>query len=176
MTSRSTTSSSGSSSRRRAPARGRSSISGPARETASRLLAAHPGASLVGVDESPQMLASARERLAGAEIDLRVAKLQDPLPEGRFDLVASALAVHHLDPEEKADLFARVRAALAPGGRFVLGDVVVPAAGEPQIELTPDYDRPDRADDQLRWMRDAGFAEVRLVWEADDLAVLVASS
>ncbi len=145
-------------------------------ETASRLLAVHPDASLIGVDESPSMLACARDRLAGARIDLRVARLQDPLPDGPFELVASALAVHHLDPGEKADLFARVRATLAPGGRFVLGDVVIPAQGEPVIELSPGYDKPDRAEDQLRWMRDAGFADARVVWEAGDLAVLVASS
>ena len=46
---------------------------------------------------------------------------------GPFDLVASALCVHHLRGSLKRDLFARVRARLAPGGRFVLGDVVVPA-------------------------------------------------
>lgn len=143
-------------------------------ETASRLLAVHPGASLVGVDESPQMLSSARERLGGATIDLRVARLQDPLPEGPFELVASALAVHHLDPGEKADLFTRVLAALVPGGRFVLGDVVVPANGEPAIELTPGYDKPDRAEDQVKWLLAAGFAEARILWESGDLAVLVA--
>ena len=29
--------------------------------------------------------------------DLRVSRLQDPLPDGNFDLVVSALAVHHLE-------------------------------------------------------------------------------
>jgi tRNA threonylcarbamoyl adenosine modification protein (Sua5/YciO/YrdC/YwlC family) len=143
-------------------------------ETARRLLVVHPDASLIGLDESPSMLESARERLGAAPVDLRVGRLQDPLPDGEFDLVASALAVHHLDPAEKAGLFTRVRAALAPGGRFVLGDVVVPASGEPVIELTPGYDKPDRADDQLGWLRAAGFAEARIVWEAGDLAVIVA--
>ena len=69
------------------------------------------------------MLAAAAD-LAAA--DLRVSRLQDPLPEGNFDLVVSALALHHLDGAGKADLFARVAALLRPGGRFVLGDVVVP--------------------------------------------------
>lgn len=146
-------------------------------ETARRLLAVHRDAALIGVDESPSMLSSADERLAGARVELRVARLQDPLPAGEFDLVASALAVHHLDPTEKAELFARVHAALAPGGRFVLGDVVLPRDGsEPVISLTPGYDKPDRADDQLEWLLAAGFADARLVWEAGDLAVLVASS
>jgi hypothetical protein len=45
---------------------------------------------------------------ADVAADLRVSRLQDPLPEGNFDLVGSALAVHHLDGAGKADLFARV--------------------------------------------------------------------
>ena len=55
-------------------------------ETARRVLARHPGATLVGIDASADMLAAAR--LRGA--DLRVSRLQDPLPEGPFDLVFSA--------------------------------------------------------------------------------------
>ncbi len=57
---------------------------------------------------------------------LQVRAIEDELPSGPFDLVASALCVHHLEGELKRDLFARVFAVLAPGGRFVLGDVVVP--------------------------------------------------
>ncbi|MGH2949372.1 MAG: class I SAM-dependent methyltransferase [Solirubrobacteraceae bacterium] len=102
-------------------------------ETARRVLARSPGAELVGVDASEEMLARARERLPGA--DLRVARLEDPLPPGPFDLVVSVLAVHHLRGPAKADLFRRVAAILAPGGRFVLGDVVVP--DDPADAITP---------------------------------------
>src|SRR5262249_20302525 len=83
-------------------------------ETATLLLARHPAASLVGIDESPGMLAAAREALPDGRMQLLAGRLQDPLPPGPFDLVATALCVHHLDPEEKADLFRRVRAVLAP--------------------------------------------------------------
>jgi tRNA (cmo5U34)-methyltransferase len=48
------------------------------------------------------MLAAARQRLAGAELELRVANLTDPLPAGPFDLVVSALAIHHLEGPDKA--------------------------------------------------------------------------
>ncbi len=95
-------------------------------ETALRLLERHSDAALVGVDVSEPMLEVARSRLPTGRASLRAAQLQDPLPEGEFELVASALCVHHLDGAEKADLFARVARALAPGGRFVLGDVVLP--------------------------------------------------
>jgi tRNA (cmo5U34)-methyltransferase len=142
-------------------------------ETALRVLARHTGASLVGVDVSDDMLAVARERLPGA--DLCIARLEDPLPAGPFDLVFSALAVHHLDGPGKADLFARVATVLAPGGRFVLGDVVVP--DDPADAMTPlsaDYDLPSPAADQLAWLADAGF-EASLVWNTRDLAVIAAA-
>jgi tRNA (cmo5U34)-methyltransferase len=137
-------------------------------ETARRVLALHPGARLVGIDESPRMLAEAR--LEGAE--LLVQRLQDPLPQGPFDLVFSALAVHHLDPDEKADLFRRVHATLRPGGRFVLGDVVVPERPEDAVTpLTPGYDKPDPVPRLLESFASAGLT-ASVAWSWQDLAVL----
>jgi tRNA (cmo5U34)-methyltransferase len=142
-------------------------------ETAARILARYPGARLTGVDESPEMLAAARAAL-GNEPLLLVARLEDPLPSGPFDLVVSALAVHHLDGAGKADLFRCVARVLRPGGRFVLGDVVVPEdPDDAVVPLSPGYDRPDTAADQLAWLEDAGFA-ARLSWQLRDLAVFVA--
>jgi len=142
-------------------------------ETALRLLERHSDASLVGVDVSEPMLDLARSRLPAGRASLHEARLQDRLPEGKFDLVASALCVHHLDGGEKADLFARIARALAPGGRFVLGDVVLPDDGsEPKIPLTDGYDKPSTVAEQLTWLSDAGL-EPRVVWSQDDLAVMV---
>lgn len=140
--------------------------------TARRVLDGHPAAHLTGIDSSPEMLAKANL----PDADLRVQDLSDPLPDGPFDLVFSALAVHHLDGPGKADLFARVAAALAPGGRFVLADVIVPE--DPADVVTPlddrHYDKPDTVEDQLGWLRDAGL-EPRVRWLHRDLAVMVAS-
>lgn len=141
-------------------------------ETASRVLARHPGARLAGIDASADMLAVARGRLP--EADLRASRLEDPLPEGPFDLVFSALAVHHLDGPGKADLFRRVAAVLEPGGRFVLADVVVPDdPADAAAPLNPDYDVPSRAAEQLAWLREAGL-EPSLAWAERDLAVIEA--
>jgi tRNA (cmo5U34)-methyltransferase len=143
-------------------------------ETSRRVLDLHPSAQLVGIDESAEMLAAASANVAAA--DLRVSRLEDPLPEGNFDLVVSALAVHHLDGAGKADLFARVADRLRPGGRFVLGDVVVP--GDPADVVTPIdgvYDQPSTVDDQVRWLAAAGLA-AEVVWARQDLAVIVADS
>ena len=145
-------------------------------ETAARLLEVHPGAALVGVDESESMLDAARARLDRTRVDLRVARLQDELPDGPFDLVASALCVHHLVAEEKRSLFSRIRSVLAPGGRFVLADVIVPEhPRDAVIELTPGWDNPSRLEEQLRWLGDAGFA-TEVVWHHRDLAVVRADS
>jgi tRNA (cmo5U34)-methyltransferase len=139
-------------------------------ETTRRVRALHPGAAWTGIDASEPMLARARE--AFPEADLRVGRLEDQLPEGPFDLVVSALAVHHLPADGKRDLFRRVARALRPAGRFVLGDVVVPERAEDaQIEIDWVVDLPDRADDQVAWLDDAGF-DAEVVWAHRDLAVI----
>jgi len=125
-------------------------------ETAMRVRANHPGADWVGIDASEPMLARARERLSGA--DLRLQRLEDELPAGPFDLVVSALAVHHLDGPGKRDLFLRIARVLRPDGVFVLGDVVVPPSGQPgPIYIDWVMDTPDSVADQLAWLRAAGF-------------------
>jgi tRNA (cmo5U34)-methyltransferase len=139
-------------------------------ESALRVLPHHPGASLVGIDASADMLRVARDRLPDA--DLRVGRLQDALPDGPFDLVFSVLAIHHLDERRKAAVFRRVAAVLEPGGRFVIGDVVVPDdPADATTPLSPDYDLPSPVPDQLAWLADAGFA-AELLWTSGDLAVL----
>jgi tRNA threonylcarbamoyl adenosine modification protein (Sua5/YciO/YrdC/YwlC family) len=143
-------------------------------ETARRLLARHPDALLVGIDENEQMLALASESLPDGRVSLLAGRIEDELPDGPFDLVASALCVHHLSGAGKAELFSRVRDALAPDGLFVLGDVVVPV--DPALAttpLTPGYDHPSPLTDQVRWLSEAGL-EPQVVWEHGDLAVVTA--
>lgn len=145
-------------------------------ETARRVLAAHPHAELVGIDASAPMMDSARRVLDAHRVRLSVQQLQDPLPEGPFDLVFSALAVHHLDGPGKSDLFTRVRRVTAPGGRFVLADLVVPP--DPADVVTPvdgDHDIPSSVEDQISWLQQAGFTAT-VHWQHRDLAVLTATA
>jgi tRNA (cmo5U34)-methyltransferase len=141
-------------------------------ETSRRVLDLHPETDLVGIDDGAEMLAAASIKVAAA--DLRVSRLQDALPEGNFDLVVSAVAT---PPRRcRADLFARVAARLLPGGRFVLGDVVVP--DDPADVVTPIdgvYDQPSTVDDLVRWLAAAGF-NAEVVWARQDLCVIVADS
>jgi tRNA (cmo5U34)-methyltransferase len=135
-------------------------------ETALRVLAQHPDARWTGIDASDAMLARARERLPHA--DLRLARLEDPLPAGPFDLVVSVLAVHHLDGDAKRDLFTRTAQVTH---NFVLGDVVVPEdPSQAAIEIDWDYDLPSSVADQLAWLEAAGF-DANATYVRPDLAV-----
>jgi len=65
----------------------------------------------------------------------------------------SALAVHHLVGVGKADLLARVAARLRQGGRFVLGDVVVPEdPADVVTSIDCVQDQSSTVDDQVRWL------------------------
>ena len=103
-----------------------------------------------------------------------VGRLEDPLPEGPFDLIVTALTVHHLDGPGKAALFARVAGRLAVRGRFVMADVVTPE--DPDDAVTPIdgvFDQPSRLDDLSTWLTEAGL-DGPLIWSHRDLAVIVA--
>jgi tRNA (cmo5U34)-methyltransferase len=142
-------------------------------ETSRRCLEAHPAASVVALDASQDMLDVAATVLDDRAL-LRCGRLEDPLPDGPFELVVSALAVHHLDGPGKADLFRRVHRCLAPGGRFVMADMVIPEAPVPEpTPLAPDVDRPDRLDDQLAWLEQAGLRPA-VRWAEQDLVVVAA--
>ena len=145
-------------------------------ETTRRLLAAHHRATIVGVDGNEQMLAAARAVLPAERVELRLARLEDPLPGGSFEIVISVLAIHHLPAEGKAALFERIASVLAPGGRFVLGDVVVPERAEDStVPVEDGFDLPDRLDDQLSWLAAAGLSP-EVVWRWKDLAVVRADA
>ncbi len=129
-------------------------------ETTRRLLERYPDAEVTGLDSQPEMVFKAREH----GIEVRLARMQDPLPDGPWDLVISVLSVHHLDEDGKRDLFRRVR---EQSRALVMGDVVV---ADPQVaSLEEGVDLPSPAEDMAEWC--AG----EIVWRGDDLAVIRAT-
>lgn len=126
-------------------------------ETARRLLERNPEAEVTGLDSSTEMAFRARE----LGIDVRLARMEDPLPDGPWDLVISVLSVHHLRDPDKRDLMRRVR---EQSRAFVLADVV--AVPEPVAPIDPEFDFPAGADEL------AGWCDGEVVWRVDDLAVV----
>ncbi|GBQ02354.1 methyltransferase domain-containing protein [Streptomyces spongiicola] len=184
-----------------------------------RLLGRLPEVRVTAVDASARMLRLARIRLAGfaervalrrvgMEEDgalcrvgteeggalCRVGGEEDGAPGGGpYGAVVTSLAVHHLDDRAKQALYRRVRAALAPGGAFVMADLVSPvgpaplalaaarwdaevAAADPAATLPfesarwntfrfPDpVDRPSGVGEHLTWLARAGFADADVCW------------
>jgi tRNA (cmo5U34)-methyltransferase len=120
------------------------------------------------------------------------ADLSDPawragLPGGRYDAVISGLAIHHLCSARKQELFGELFALLEPGGILINMDYVAivgplrrsfdklmhanavraerDSGGvrtDAEIELDDGEDRPDPLEDQLQWLRSAGFEQVEV--------------
>jgi tRNA (cmo5U34)-methyltransferase len=114
-----------------------------------------PRARVTLVDLSVEMLRVARRRLAEepARFEFRnMDYARKPLPRtgGGYDLVVSALSVHHLTHGDKKELFEKVRRSLAVGGYFVNADQI---AGD-----TPEEDG-RYGEWWLRRVREAGVSE-----------------
>jgi tRNA (cmo5U34)-methyltransferase len=159
------------------------------------VLTRHPDAELVLLDGAPQMLAEAGKHLPTASITTQVGDLREPLPQGPFDAVVSALAIHHLEHDEKRDLFERIVAVLRPGGVFVNAEQVCGAAPWQDALLAQWWRRDCRAAEateaeiaaaevrmlvdrcadvagQLRWMREAGLQDADCFYRQSRFAVL----
>jgi tRNA (cmo5U34)-methyltransferase len=97
-----------------------------------------PRARVTLVDLSVEMLRVARRRFAGerGRFEFRTMDYaRKPLPrtQGGYDLVVSALSVHHLTHGDKRELFDKVHLSLAGGGYFVNADQI---SGETPEEET----------------------------------------
>src|SRR5262249_15055116 len=95
------------------------------------LLERFPEVTVHAYDGSPAMLETGAARLAGygERFDARLFNLADrawrrfPWP---VHAVLSSLAIHHLDGAAKAELYADLAHAVAPGGVLLLADLVLP--------------------------------------------------
>jgi tRNA (cmo5U34)-methyltransferase len=163
---------------------------------ASLLLERYPDAEIHLLDASDGMLEQARQRFAGhPAISFSLGDMATADISGPWDLVISALAIHHLDDNAKQALFRRIRAALRPGGLFVNAEQVlgptpqaeqryaaiwleqVHAAGVPEAEIAKAqermlHDRCASTEDQLAWMRAASLGDVDCSFKAWRFAVL----
>ncbi|HSI80136.1 MAG TPA: class I SAM-dependent methyltransferase [Solirubrobacterales bacterium] len=139
----------------------------------------------VGIDFSEPMLEAARRRFAGDDrIELVEHDLAQPLPAlGRFDVVVSSMAIHHLEHARKRSLYSEVFELLEPGGVFANFDHVASpterlhvaffaAIGEPLADQDPS-DRLLDVESQLGWLRELGFDDVDCYWKWLEMALLI---
>ncbi|MCH5212508.1 MAG: class I SAM-dependent methyltransferase [Oscillospiraceae bacterium] len=80
----------------------------------------YPESEYVLVDIADDMLNIARKRFEGIDnVSYQVLDYSNGLPSGEFDIIASALSIHHLEDEEKEKLFAQIYDKLPNGGVFI---------------------------------------------------------
>jgi tRNA (cmo5U34)-methyltransferase len=158
------------------------------------VLERYPRAQAVLIDGSEPMLTHARKRLErfGERAQFVTADASQPdwqaAAGGPFDLVLAARAIHHAgDAERIRQLLREILGALSPGGLFINLDYVRfadpafqqlgrwadedPDAGY-QI-ATPHMQLPATLDDQLTWLREAGFTVVECVYREFQAVIVV---
>lgn len=143
-----------------------------------------PSARGIAVDFSPTMLEAARARFSGdGRVEVADHDLGRPLEDwGRFDVVCSSFAIHHVSHERKRVLYGEVFRCLEPGGVFVnLEHVDSPTPGLhlrflEALGLGPGEEDKSNilldVETQLRWLRELGFEHVDCLWKWRELALL----
>jgi tRNA (cmo5U34)-methyltransferase len=158
------------------------------------LLRRFPRSKVLVFDLAEKMIALARENLSRFEdrVEYQLGNLATDDFGGGYDLVISGLSIHHLDHETKRSLFHRIYAALKSGGLFLNRDVVsgaterlsgmyvnlwrlyVRSMGEDDASMMKRYyaeDIPASVEEQLEWMREAGFIDVGCHWQRLNFAI-----
>jgi tRNA (cmo5U34)-methyltransferase len=158
-----------------------------------------PDASLTLLDISEKMLAVARQRFSHLETVRYLVGDYNRAPlGGPYDLVFSALSIHHLAHNDKRRLFHGIFTALKQGGMFINADQ---ADGETMLfqQMYMDYwndfltngplsekvhqeilrrrdrlDRNEKLSTQLIWLRECGFPDVDVVYKNRTFIVTVA--
>lgn len=112
---------------------------------AGALLEQFPNCIVIGLDGSHEMLQTARQHLAAfgdrfqtGKFNLAERGWREPSPE--YQAVLSSLAIHHLDDAGKAELFRDVFTMIAPGGAFLIADIIRPAGPMGMIYAANTYD------------------------------------
>ena len=138
----------------------------------------------VGLDVSPPMLRAAAERFGDdPRVELLEHDLVEPLPAlGRFDVIVSSFAIHHLEDERKRALYGEILDALEPGGLFAnlehvsspserLNLAFIAAIGETPEEADPS-DRTLDVFTQVGWLRELGYEDADCHWKWREMALL----
>lgn len=162
------------------------------------LLEKYPDAHLTLIDLADGMLDVARERFAEHKnVDYIVGDYTAHSFDEPFDIIISALSIHHLNAAGKEALYKKCYSLLKPGGIFLNADQVkspfsyteerfirlwrdeIETSGIGAAELQKAYERqayddPSTLCEQLEWLENAGFSVIDCVYKYYVFAVLYA--
>lgn len=129
-----------------------------------------PAGRVIGVDMTHAMLERARalqKKLGAANVEFRLGEIEHlPVADGSVNAIISNCVVN-LSPE-KLQVFREAYRVLAPGGRLVVSDLVLTRELSPEMQRSAELYAGCVAgasleSEYLRLMREAGFADVRVL-------------
>jgi tRNA (cmo5U34)-methyltransferase len=162
------------------------------------LLKRYPQAQVTLIDFAENMLAIARHKFAGND-DMRYISdnyVTHDFGSEQYDIIISALSIHHLNSAEQQSLYRKLYGLLSAGGELLNADIVKSETdcvnkkfdtlwnsfvqknlGE-NDELFARFlkskaiDTPSTVSEQLRWLREAGFSVTDCVFKYNNFGVL----
>ena len=165
-------------------------------QTALSLLQKFPNATLDGIDISPKMIEQAKIRLKNFldRVTFSEQDVKDLQISKSYDVCVAVLSIHHLNEKQKPELFRKIFDNLNENGVFAIGDIIkfdsekvtkekeeewrnflIKNLGEKEgqywFENYQEEDLPSSVSNQLEWLRQAGFKEVKCIWEHMNYAV-----
>ncbi|MVO99546.1 methyltransferase domain-containing protein [Paenibacillus sp. N10] len=162
----------------------------------SMLLRRYPKAKFTLIDLSPKMLEIAKSRFhESADVTYLVEDYTNFAAPGKFDLIISALSIHHLSDTGKRTIYRNAYANLKPGGILINADQVlgatpfieslytnnwkskVEASGLARDELDSAYertrlDRMSALETQINWLKEIGFSDADCVYKNFNFVVM----
>ncbi|HWQ47560.1 MAG TPA: methyltransferase domain-containing protein [Methanosarcina sp.] len=160
------------------------------------LIERYPDASFTLIDLSEKMLDIAKDRFRGnSNIKYIVADYSKYSFVEKYDMVVSALSIHHLEDEEKKEIYKKSHSLLKQNGIIINADQVhgetpfiedlnkriwrqyIENSGLPEEEILAGYeriklDKESTLDQQIKWLKEAGFCDVSCIYKFYHFAVM----
>lgn len=160
------------------------------------LLDRYPEARITLIDISEKMLEVARKRFEGNDNITYIADDYTKLDiSEKFDLVVSALSIHHLEDSDKKELFKKCYLVLKPDGILINADQfigetpyidslykkrwkeIIEKSDLPREEIISAYermklDKETTLEQQLVWLSEIGFKDVSSIYKYYNFAIV----
>lgn len=156
-----------------------------------RILEKRPDLKVTGVDLSEDMLEKLHEKHPGVHM-ICGDYFQEDLGEGLYDAVISFESLHHFRPEQKRELFIKIRRALKAGGIFLEADYLACCPEEEELlahvceekrqkahipqDMFIHFDTPLTPEHEMELLREAGFSRVEFSGSTNGASFLTATS
>ena len=157
-----------------------------------------PDAKYVLVDLAEEMLAVAKKRFENlSNVEYKILDYSKELPVGKPDLVISALSIHHIEHDEKQNLFKKIYGALDEKGTFINYDqfcsedatmnkkiegywteqIKSSDLSEKEFDRWQERKKLDRecsVRHEIEWLKQAGFKSAECIYLNGKFAVIMA--